>query len=114
MKTIQTRGALAALAVMLMIAALPVYADSRSDVVALFQLTNTAAVNNDLTFGERTSLVTKLIGAIASIDKGHENTAANQLDAFQHEVDAMQRSGRLPAADAQVLSDAADAIIAQL
>ena len=113
MRSPRTLGVCIALAVVFL-AALPVYADVHSDIVALFQQTNGVAIGNDLTQGERTSLATKLIGALASLDKGNDHTAQNQIEAFTHEVEAMERSGRLATGDAAALLTSADAIIAQL
>jgi hypothetical protein len=94
--------------------AVPASADPASDLFALFSQTNGVAFANDFTQGERVSLVTKVIGAIEAVDRGNEKTATNHLSAFLNEVDALERSGRIPSADAQALSGAANDIIDQL
>src|SRR5262245_52081377 len=94
--------------------AVPASADPTSDLFALFSQTNGVAFANDFTQGERVSLVTKIIGAIEAVDRGNEKTATNHLNAFLNEVDALEQSGRIPSADAQALTDSANAIIAQL
>lgn len=112
MKSFRTRSA--CLALVLLALAAPAFADPHSDIVALFNQTDVVAANNDFSQGERVSLVTKLIGALAAVDRGQENTAANNLGAFINEVEAMERSGRIPSADADALITAAQAIIDQL
>lgn len=47
------------------------------------------------TKGEVNSLTQKLSNAIAHLRAGRESTAANTLEAFQNELDAMHRSGRI-------------------
>ena len=94
--------------------AVPASADPGSDLFALFFQVNNVANNNGFTQGERVSLGTKVIAAINSLDRDHEKTAANNLGAFQNEVAALERSGRLAPEDAQALTDAADAIVTQL
>jgi hypothetical protein len=102
------------LAFLLAAIALPVSADPTSDLFALFSQTNGVAFANDFTQGERVSLVTKIIGAIEAVGRGNEKTATNNLDAFTNEVNAMEQSGRLSPADAQALTDSANAIADQL
>jgi len=114
MSTRRTRGASIGLALLCLVASFPLYADPQTDLFSLFQQVNTVAGNNDFTQGERTSLATKLIGALEALEKDHQNTAVNHLEAFQHEVDAMERSGRIPSADADALNNSAQAIIDQL
>jgi len=98
----------------LLVLALPVYADTASDVRALFfQASNTAAANG-LTHGERISLVAKVVEALRSVERGDANSASGQLGAFINEVEALERSGRLAPADAQALTNSANAIIAEL
>ncbi|MEK6371813.1 MAG: hypothetical protein AABO58_03880 [Acidobacteriota bacterium] len=114
MKSPQTRSAWLGLALVFLVMAIPAYADTTSDLFNLFFQTSGVAANNGFNQGERTSLVTKVIAAIASVQRGHEKTAANNLGAFINEVEAMERSGRLPSADADALINSANAIIAQL
>jgi len=98
------------LALACLAAAIPAFADPHSDVVALFNQTNAVAAANGFNQGERVSLVTKLIGALDALEKGHEQTAENHLGAFVNEVEALERSGRLPSGDADALIAAAQAI----
>jgi hypothetical protein len=114
MKRSRVGGAWLGLALLTLSLAVPVSADPGSDLSALFGQTNAVAFANDFTQGERVSLVTKLIGAMESLGRGNEKTTANHLDAFIHEVNALEQSGRLPSADAEALIDAANAIADQL
>lgn len=102
------------LAFLLAAFAVPASADPTSDLFALFGQTTGVAFANDFTQGERVSLVTKILGAIESLERGHEKIATNHLDAFTNEVNALEQSGRLSPADAQALTDAANAIAGQL
>lgn len=61
--------------------------------------------------GAAASLNAKLRAAEASLGRGQAHTAVNQIEAFIHEVEAMAASGRLSAADAAELADAARRII---
>ena len=101
-------------ALLLFAVALPVCANTNSDVRALFFQTSAVAAANEFNTGERVSLVTKVIAALRSVERGDSESAAGQLGAFVHEVDALERSGRLPSPDAQALTDAANAIIGEL
>ena len=114
MSSSQSLRACLGLALVTVLIALPAAADPQSDIRALFFQTNGVAAGNGFNQGERVSLVTKLIGAGNALDRGHEKTAVNELDAFVNEVEALQRSGRLPAEDGQALIDAATAIADQL
>jgi len=102
------------LALLLLLVALPGYADTASDLRALFFQVSAVAAANGFTQGERVSLVTKVIEASRSVQRGNETTAANQLGAFINEVEALGRSGRLSAEDAQALIDSANAILGEL
>lgn len=114
MKSPQTRRAWLGLAIAFLLMAIPAYADTTSDLFNLFFQVSGVAIANDLNQGERTSLVTKVLAAIASVERDHDKTAANNLGAFIHEVEAMERSGRLTPGDADALINSADAIISQL
>jgi len=61
--------------------------------------------------GNANSLIVKLEAAQASFARGNNTAAVNQLEAFLHELDAMERSGRLSAADAAALRTAVTRII---
>src|SRR5438034_6194162 len=104
------------LALLIVFCAVPAFADSNPlpGLFNLFGQVSSTAANNGLGFGERTSLVTKIIAAIADVQRGHENAAAGVLGAFSNEVAALQRSGRLPSEDAAALIGSANAIIDQL
>jgi DNA/RNA endonuclease G (NUC1) len=67
-----------------------------------------------LSRGETVSLNAKLRAAEASLQRGQGATAANQLNAFINEVQAMAGSGRMSAADAAALTAAAQRIIASI
>lgn len=66
-----------------------------------------------LPHGTTTSLDSKLSAAMNSLSSGSDMTAANQLGAFVHEVNA-QSGKQIPAADAQQLVSLAQAILTQL
>lgn len=68
----------------------------------------------NLNKGERNSLCVKLENAQKSIDRGNTTAAKNQLGAFKNEVAAMRKSNRLSPAQAQWLTDMADAIFSVL
>lgn len=67
-----------------------------------------------LSRGETVSLNAKLRAAEASLQRGQDATAVNQLNAFINEVQAMAGSGRMSAADAAALTAAARRIIASI
>ena len=102
------------LALLLCAVALPVFADTNSDVRALFFQASAVAAANDFNTGERVSLVTKVVAALRSVERGDSESTAGQLGSFTHEVNALEQSGRLSPDDAQALTDAANAIIGEL
>jgi len=114
MSTSKSRGVGLCLALLLLVTAVPASADPSSDLSQLFGQVITTSFANDLTQGERTSLVTKVVGAIADLERGNERSTAGILGAFIHEVEALERSGRLPAADAEALINSASNIVDQL
>ncbi|HKP77056.1 MAG TPA: S8 family serine peptidase [Longimicrobiaceae bacterium] len=59
-------------------------------------------------------LAVKLNAAKASLDRGNETSALNQLGAFLNQVDAMVRSGQMPAADGAALTAYANRVIAAI
>jgi hypothetical protein len=67
-----------------------------------------------LNSGEQNSLTTKLDAAIASLGDGNTAAATNQLRAFEKNVAALQRAGRLSAAQAALFTSLIDAILAAL
>ncbi|MGI9140608.1 MAG: DNA/RNA non-specific endonuclease [Gemmatimonadaceae bacterium] len=69
------------------------------------------AAAGKLNRGEANSLQVKLNAAQASFARGNPATAVNQLEAFLHELDAMERSGRLSAADTAAIRAAVTRII---
>jgi hypothetical protein len=74
-----------------------------------------AAVNAlGLAGGQANSLQAKLRAATASQARGDTRTAANQLNAFINEVNAMKRSRRLSAAQFNALITLAQQVIAGL
>ena len=114
MKSPQSCGAWLGLALLFVAIAIPANADPTSDLFALFSQTSGVAAANGFNQGERVSLETKIVAAIDSVQRDHEKTATNNLNAFTNEVDALEQSGRLSPADAQALTDAANAIAGQL
>ena len=67
--------------------------------------------NGSISRGNGNSLSAKLRAAEASLARGQGHTAANQLNAFINEVEAMAASGRLSATDAATLTAAAQRVI---
>jgi len=72
------------------------------------------APSTGLTTGQVSSLTDKLNNALASIEAGLNKQATNQLEAFINSVQSSAKTGKMSAATAQLLIDAANAIIAQL
>lgn len=70
-----------------------------------------AAHVSDIGAGNVNALDSKLDVAGASLDRGNDDTAVNQLEAFINQVEALARSGRLSEADAAALIDTARAAI---
>jgi DNA/RNA endonuclease G (NUC1) len=64
--------------------------------------------------GNGNSLTSKLEAAAGSLDRGNVTAAVNQLEAFLHEVDAMEKSKRLDAVEANALRSAIMALIASV
>jgi hypothetical protein len=61
--------------------------------------------------GEANALTSKLEAARGQLEKGNVKPVANMLEAFIHQVEAMVKSGRLTAEQAQPLIDSANAAI---
>jgi YVTN family beta-propeller protein len=76
----------------------------------------TAVVNttSGLNTGQANSLTAKLNNALLAIQQGRNGPAINQLNAFINAVQADARSGKISAATATSLVDAANAVIAAL
>src|SRR5205085_792029 len=75
-------------------------------------LTQADGVRNILALvGDVRSLGAKLEAAIASLDRGNNTSASNQLDAFNNEVAAMAKSGRMTTARAAELQGAANRVL---
>ncbi len=64
-----------------------------------------------LTGREGAALRAKLESALAAIDTGRNRPAANKLNAFVNQVDALVRSGRLSSSQGQTLVDLAQGVI---
>jgi hypothetical protein len=94
--------------------ALPAFANTDSDVRALFFQASAVANANGFNQGERVSLVAKVVEALRSVERGDTDSATGQLGAFINEVNALEQSGRLGPVDAQALTDSANAIIGEL
>jgi hypothetical protein len=60
--------------------------------------------------GNGNALKTKLNAALASVNHGNPKAACNQLGAFINQVEAMLKSGRLPAVNGQALLGAAEGV----
>ena len=60
------------------------------------------------------SLTSKLDAATSSMIKGNNNAAKNQLQLFVQQVQALERSGRLPLAEGSQLIDQANVLMALL
>lgn len=60
--------------------------------------------------GEKNSLTAKLNAAAKSLEKGNHTPAKNQLGAFTNHLEAMTKSGRITAAQAQPFIDTANRI----
>jgi hypothetical protein len=102
------------LALLLLAVAIPAYADTDSDIRALFfQASNTANAAG-FNQGERVSLVAKVVEALRASERGNETSVEGHLGAFINEVQALERSGRLAPEDAQPLIDSANAIVGEL
>ena len=124
MKSTALRVASTLLALALLVPSLPVLAAPpapgpdavviQNEILALFHQTSAIAATNGFTQGERTSLVTKLLGAVAAVGRGNDKTAISNLQAFINEVWALEQSGRLSPTDAAALSDQARLIVAQI
>ena len=67
-----------------------------------------------LTTGQSSSLTDKLLNALASIQAGQNKQAINQLNAFISSVQTYLKNGKMSAQTATTLTNAANAIIAQL
>lgn len=67
-----------------------------------------------LDHGEGRALTAKLDAAAQALSRGQEGTAAHVLGAFIQQVEALVRSGRLPATDGQALAEAARVLMGQL
>ena len=61
--------------------------------------------------GEGNGLVSKLDTAIASLDKGKLTSAVNKLEAFENQIQALVRSGRVSPEEAEALIALAEAAI---
>ena len=66
-------------------------------------LVNQMVADGKLNAGNGNSLTAKLNAAIQQLHRGNTTPAINQLEALLNELDAMVRSNRLSAADADVL-----------
>jgi hypothetical protein len=64
--------------------------------------------------GQKNSLAMKLQAASQSLAGGNRRAAANQLQAFIDEMNALIKTGRLPQAQGQLLIDQANSLAAQL
>lgn len=77
-------------------------------------IANALASAGTITSGNATSLNAKLAAAAASLERGRHTAAGHQLRAYQNEVQAMERSGRLGSTDAAALRAIAQRVIDSL
>lgn len=77
-------------------------------------IANALASAGTITSGNATSLNAKLAEAAASLERGRHTAAGHQLRAYQNEVQAMERSGRLGSTDAAALRAIAQRVIDSL
>lgn len=69
------------------------------------------AETGELDEGNANSLKKKLMAAAKSFEAGRPQTAANQIEAFMHEVEALVEAGRLSAATGELLLTEAAALV---
>lgn len=85
--------------------------DPDEAIAAIGEDVEALVIAGSLSDGEANALTAKLDAAQRQWDRGNTTAAANVLEAFINQVEAMVGSGRLTADDAQLLIDAAyDAI----
>lgn len=77
-----------------------------SGIDAVEALVELLVLDGKLSSGNANSLEAKLQAAAQQLDRGNRTAGANQLQAFLREVDALEQSGRLGAADAAALREA--------
>ena len=90
--------------------------DASASAISVAQAQDIESLIGDITAsslrsGTKTSLTSKLDAALASLARQNSHVAANQLRAFIHEVQALQRSGRLDDTTASRWIAAAERII---
>jgi len=93
--------------------ALRIY-DPSADVTSLMSEVNALVSAGTLEAGNGNALTSKFEAAVASIARGTDGTAINQIEAFINQVNALVRSGNLALGIGSQLIDAANAIIADL
>jgi hypothetical protein len=79
---------------------------------AVTQAVEDLVAEGALSHGESVALTSKLDAALRQIDRGNYAAAADILEAFINQVEAMLSSGRLTVEQAQALIDAANAALA--
>jgi polyhydroxyalkanoate synthesis regulator phasin len=77
-------------------------------------LVDQLVASGKISSGNGNSLDGKLDAALKQIDAGKNTPAVNQLNAFLNELDAMVKSGRLSAADADALRTTVQRVIRSL
>ncbi|HXG64790.1 MAG TPA: right-handed parallel beta-helix repeat-containing protein [Blastocatellia bacterium] len=75
---------------------------------------NDLVAQGTLKQGEGNALTAKLEAALKQVGRGNFHTAANQLRAFIHQVEAFVKAGKLSPAQGEALINAANAIIEQI
>jgi hypothetical protein len=77
-------------------------------------LVDQLVASGKLSSGNGNSLDSKLDAALTQIDAGKNTPAANQLNAFLNELDAMVKAGRLASTDADAIRAIIQRVIASL
>jgi hypothetical protein len=84
---------------------------AQQQITLLSNQVNNLVSSGILSSGNGNALTVKLDHAQASLNAGNVKEGVNQLSAFINQVNAFKKSGKLTAAQAQLLLDAANAAI---
>jgi hypothetical protein len=84
---------------------------AQQQITLLSNQVNNLVSSGGLGSGNGNALTVKLDYAQASLNAGNVKEGVNQLNAFINQVNAFKKSGKLTAAQAQLLLDAANAAI---
>jgi hypothetical protein len=86
-------------------------AQAIADIKAVIAFINGLVASGDLAANDAKPLITKLEAAIGSLEKLNGNPAIGQLGAFLNQLEAQEKTGKISAANAEVLVDMVEAII---